>query len=90
MWSGLFRWRTRGRNWQNSADITITRGRTAPWRTSGIRGAVSRRDRKNYCSQAAEELDPEKLIELVEEINKPLLEKEGRLGILPKDDKATG
>lgn len=36
------------------------------------------------CSQAASEQDPAKLMELVEQINALLEEKERRLGILPK------
>ena len=35
------------------------------------------------CAQAAVEQDPKKLIELVQEINALLEEKERRLGILP-------
>jgi hypothetical protein len=38
------------------------------------------------CEQAANEQDPEKLLQLVEEINRLLEEKEQRLGIKPKKD----
>jgi hypothetical protein len=35
------------------------------------------------CAQVASEQDPKKVLELVEQINKLLEEKERRLGILP-------
>lgn len=38
------------------------------------------------CSQAAVEQDPEKLLELVRQINDLLEQKERRLGILPTKD----
>ena len=40
------------------------------------------------CAQAAMEQDPEKLMELVREINSLLEEKERRLGVLPSDGQA--
>jgi hypothetical protein len=39
------------------------------------------------CAQAAVEQDPKKLMELVQEINALLEEKERRLGILPPQPK---
>jgi len=39
------------------------------------------------CAQAAVEQDPKKLIELVQQINALLEEKERRLGILPPQPK---
>ena len=41
------------------------------------------------CEQAAVEQDPKKLMELVAEINRLLLEKEKRIGIVPPSDKST-
>jgi 7,8-dihydro-6-hydroxymethylpterin-pyrophosphokinase len=43
---------------------------------------------KNLCAQAAVEQDPEKLMELVEEINRLLKEKEARLKDPPKPEGA--
>jgi hypothetical protein len=43
------------------------------------------------CEQAAGEQDPKKLMELVEEINRLLLEKEKRVGIVyPPKEPASG
>jgi hypothetical protein len=39
------------------------------------------------CEQAANEQDPEKLMEIVKEINELLEAKERRLGILPQKEK---
>jgi len=41
---------------------------------------------QELCAQAAKELDPQKLMELVEEINRLLAEKQVRLG----EEKAAG
>ena len=42
------------------------------------------------CEQAANEQDPVKLLQLVDEINRLLEEKERRLGILPKKPESSG
>ena len=38
------------------------------------------------CEQIADEQDPQKMIELVKELNSLLQEKETRMGIIPKGD----
>jgi hypothetical protein len=46
---------------------------------------------KELCAQAAVERDPEKLLELAQEINRLLEENERRLGItLPKSSSSSG